>query len=310
MAGGGRGPHKGAGIPATGHSYDPAPRFPLRLGGHAGRADRGAGDGPALGKGQADVAVVGAGVFGAFTALALQERGHHVLSLDQYGPVSPRASSSGETRSIRSGYGDQAFYSAWSARGLAKWRLREAEFGRKLLYPSARIEMTDHWTDGMIAQRKIFDDLKLPYEIAQRDELRRRFPQMAFDDVDFAFVETSTSSVLVKAREAVLATIEHFEEGRPVALRPRRAGRGAGRRLLSLKLDGGDTVSAGSYVFAVAHGRANCCPGSPARASMSGAANISITARPPVTRAFHGRTNPCGMTISAADGALAASSGA
>jgi glycine/D-amino acid oxidase-like deaminating enzyme len=165
-----------------------------------------------LGKGQADVAVVGAGVFGAFTALALQERGHHVLSLDQYGPVSPRASSSGETRSIRSGYGDQAFYSAWSARGLAKWRLREAEFGRKLLYPSARIEMTDHWTDGMIAQRKIFDDLKLPYEIAQRDELRRRFPQMAFDDVDFAFVETSTSSVLVKAREAVLATIEHFEK--------------------------------------------------------------------------------------------------
>lgn len=217
---------------------------------------------PALGGGRPDVAVVGAGVFGAFTALALQERGHQVLSLDQYGPVSPRASSSGETRSIRSGYGDQAFYSAWSARGLAKWRLREAEFGRKLLYPSARIELTDHWTDGMIAQRKIFDDLKLPYEIAQRDELRRRFPQMAFDDVDFAFVETSASSVLVKAREAVLATIEHFEkqggQSRFVRAVP---GEAQGRRLLSLKLDGGETVSAGSYVFAVGPWAGKLLPG-------------------------------------------------
>ena len=207
---------------------------------------------PAIGRGRPDVAVVGAGVFGAFAALALREQGHRVVSLDQYGPVSPRASSSGETRSIRSGYGDQAFYSAWSARALTKWRAREAEFGRKLLYPSARIELTDHWTAGMTAQRKIFDDLKLPYDIASRDELRRRFPQMAFDDVDFAFVETAATSVLVKAREAVLATIEAFErKGGQSRFARAMPGEAQGRRLLSLKLDGGETLSAGSFVFAV-----------------------------------------------------------
>ena len=207
---------------------------------------------PALGRGLADVAVVGAGVFGAFAALALRENGHRVVSLDQYGPVSPRASSSGETRSIRSGYGDQAFYSAWSARALTKWRAREAEFGRKLLYPSARIELTDRWTDGMLAQRKIFDGLKLPYAIAGRDELRHGFPQMAFDDVEFAFVETAASSVLVKAREAVLATIEAFEKkGGQSRFARATPGEAQGRRLLSLKLDGGDTLSAGSFVFAV-----------------------------------------------------------
>jgi sarcosine oxidase len=207
---------------------------------------------PALGQGRPDVAVVGAGVFGAFAALALREAGQQVVCLDQYGPASPRASSSGETRSIRAGYGGQGFYSAWSAKALAQWRLREGEFGRKLLYPSARIELTDHWTEGMVAQRRIFDDLKLPYEIAPREELRRRFPQMAFDDVDFAFVETAASSVLVKAREAVLATVEHFEK-KGGQMRFARAVPGAtqGRRLLSLALDGGESLAAGSYVFAV-----------------------------------------------------------
>lgn len=213
---------------------------------------RAAGTAPAHGKHLPDVAVVGAGVFGAFTALTLRERGHQVLSLDQYGPVSPHASSSGETRSIRSGYGDQAFYSAWSARALAKWRLREAEYGRKLLYPSARIELTDRWHPSMLAQRKIFDDLKLPYEIAKQDELHRRFPQMGFDDVDFAFVETASSSVLVKAREAVLATIESFEKkGGQSRFARAVPGEAQGRRLLSLTLDGGESVSAGSFVFAV-----------------------------------------------------------
>lgn len=206
----------------------------------------------ALSKGLPDVAVVGAGVFGAFAALSLREAGMSVISLDQYGPVSPRASSSGETRSIRSGYGDQAFYSAWSAKALAKWRMREAEYGRKLLYPSARIELAREWLPGMVAQRKIFDGLKLPYEVANREELRRRFPQMAFDDVEFAFVETAASSVLVKAREAVLATIEAFEKkGGQSRFARAVPGEARGGRLANLKLDGGESLSAGAYVFAV-----------------------------------------------------------
>lgn len=213
---------------------------------------------PALGKaaalasGAPDVAVVGAGVFGAFTALSLREAGLSVVSLDQYGPVSPRASSSGETRSARAGYGAQAFYSAMSMQALARWRLREAEFARKLLYPSARIELTDHWTEGMIAQRRIFDDLKLPYDIADRAELRRRFPQMAFDDVEFAFVETAESSVLIKAREAVQAVIAAFEKkGGQSRFARAVPGEAKGGRLVNLTLDGGESLAAGSYVFAV-----------------------------------------------------------
>ncbi|UAL10809.1 NAD(P)/FAD-dependent oxidoreductase [Caulobacter segnis] len=201
--------------------------------------------------GAPDVAVVGAGVFGAFTALSLRERGLSVLSLDQYGPVSPRASSSGETRSIRAGYGDQGFYSAWAMKALAMWKAREAEYGRTLLYPNARIELADRWTPGLTAQKAIFEALKLPYEVAPQAELKRRYPQMAFDDVDFAFVETTASAAVIKAREAVLATMEAFAK-KGGAFRFARAvpGQAQGRRLLSLTLDGGEAVAAGQFVFA------------------------------------------------------------
>src|SRR6266542_6254905 len=60
-----------------------------------------------------DVAVVGAGVFGAWTAYRLRKAGHSVALLDAYGPGNARASSGGQTRVIRMGYGDQEIYTRW-----------------------------------------------------------------------------------------------------------------------------------------------------------------------------------------------------
>src|SRR5258708_11058675 len=52
-----------------------------------------------------DVVVIGAGVFGAWTAWHLARRGRKVLLADAYGPGNSRASSAGESRIIRMGYG-------------------------------------------------------------------------------------------------------------------------------------------------------------------------------------------------------------
>ena len=43
-----------------------------------------------------DIAVVGAGAFGAWTALNLQQSGAQVTLIDQYGPANSRATSGGE----------------------------------------------------------------------------------------------------------------------------------------------------------------------------------------------------------------------
>ena len=69
-----------------------------------------------------DVAVIGAGVFGAWTAWHLRRAGKSVLLLDAYGAAHSRASSGGESRVIRMGYGPDVIYTRWSHRSLGLWR--------------------------------------------------------------------------------------------------------------------------------------------------------------------------------------------
>src|SRR5262252_7966263 len=69
-----------------------------------------------------DMAVVGAGVFGAWTALALARRGKRVVLLEAYGPGHSRSSSGDESRIIRMGYGKDEIYTRWAQRSLAQWK--------------------------------------------------------------------------------------------------------------------------------------------------------------------------------------------
>src|SRR5438552_15983249 len=69
-----------------------------------------------------DVAVVGAGVFGAWIALHLAKRGQRVLLVDAYGPGHSRSSSGDESRIIRMGYGADEIYTQWSERSLVQWK--------------------------------------------------------------------------------------------------------------------------------------------------------------------------------------------
>jgi glycine/D-amino acid oxidase-like deaminating enzyme len=62
-----------------------------------------------------DTAVIGAGVFGAWTAYRLRESGQSVALLDGYGPANSRASSGGESRIIRMGYGADEVYTRRAA---------------------------------------------------------------------------------------------------------------------------------------------------------------------------------------------------
>ena len=57
-----------------------------------------------------DFVVIGAGSFGAWTAHELLRAGRSVLLLDAYGPANSRASSGGESRVIRMGYGADEIY--------------------------------------------------------------------------------------------------------------------------------------------------------------------------------------------------------
>src|SRR3977135_2870185 len=69
-----------------------------------------------------DVAVVGAGVFGAWTAWHLARRGRRVVLADAYGPGNARASSAGESRIMRMCYGADELYTRWAQGSLVQWK--------------------------------------------------------------------------------------------------------------------------------------------------------------------------------------------
>lgn len=69
-----------------------------------------------------DVAIIGAGVFGAWTAWHLLRAGKSVRLFDAYGAGHVRASSGGESRVIRMGYGADAVYSEMARESLPYWK--------------------------------------------------------------------------------------------------------------------------------------------------------------------------------------------
>src|SRR5689334_15848035 len=68
-----------------------------------------------------DVAVIGAGVFGAWIAYRLRREGTSVILIDAYGPGNNRASSGGESRIIRMGYGPDEIYTQSAISSFVLW---------------------------------------------------------------------------------------------------------------------------------------------------------------------------------------------
>src|SRR5262245_44603158 len=81
-----------------------------------------------------DVVVVGAGVFGVGIGYSLSLDAPNVLLLDAYGPGNSRASSGGESRIIRLGYGPDEIYSRSSQRSFVIWQELFAELDQSALF--------------------------------------------------------------------------------------------------------------------------------------------------------------------------------
>jgi len=208
----------------------------------ASRAGQAAGGSP-------EVVVIGAGAFGGWTALALREMGLSVTLVDAYGPGNARASSGGETRQIRASYGDREHYSRWAIEALERWKTREVEWGRRLLFGTGQVTFSPFWTPELEATKTVLDRLGVANEMIQRDELLRRYPQFNLDGIEVGHVVPSTG--VLKAREACLAVAEAFDAkgGRSLLARA-TPGRRAGGRLLDVALAAGGTLPAQTFVFA------------------------------------------------------------
>jgi glycine/D-amino acid oxidase-like deaminating enzyme len=156
-----------------------------------------------------ELVVIGAGAFGGWTALYLRELGHSVMLIDAYGPGNSRASSGGETRQIRAGYGNRVLYTRWAKEALVRWQARQEEWGTTLFVPTGRLVLSPEWTKSLADTKTVLDQEGIPNEVLQHDELASRYRQMNLDGIGWSLFEP-TSGVL-KARKACRAVAEAFQ---------------------------------------------------------------------------------------------------
>ena len=88
-----------------------------------------------------DVAVVGAGVFGAWTAYHLRRAGKRVILVDSFGAANSRASSGGESRIIRCAYGSDEIYSRFALRSLGQWKDLSRRTGTPIFHPVGALHL-------------------------------------------------------------------------------------------------------------------------------------------------------------------------
>jgi monomeric sarcosine oxidase len=195
-----------------------------------------------------DAVVIGAGSVGAWTAWHLRKAGLSVAFVDAYGPGNTRASSGGESRVIRAGYGPDEIYTRWALRSIACWREL-----------STRVELPVFHGTGVLWLGRVedrymeatLDTLRrcgAPHERLERRQIAERFPQIEPGSIEWGILEPQSGAlsarrgVAVVAAEAAGLGVERID----AAAAPPK-GRG---RLETVALSTGDRLAAGVFVFA------------------------------------------------------------
>jgi monomeric sarcosine oxidase len=195
-----------------------------------------------------DVAVIGAGVFGAWTAWHLAKRRQRVALIDAYGPANARASSGGETRIIRMGYGADELYTLWAQRSLEQWK-RFFEAAKAPLFNETGVLWLGGDDDTQLPRTATtLRHCKVPFDKFDRAALETKYPQVSFADIRTGIFEPH-SGVLM-ARRAVAALVEDalrvgVEYRSAQILKPTGSG-----RLEQVVTSQGERISAEQFVFA------------------------------------------------------------
>jgi glycine/D-amino acid oxidase-like deaminating enzyme len=195
------------------------------------------------------VAVVGAGVFGAWTAHHLHSQGHRVTLIDAWGPAHSRASSGGESRLTRAAYGKDAIYTGMAMDSLAQWKALSTISGLPIFVPCGVLfffPTEEPYVRDSVAAHKKFG---LPTDVLTQAEMARRFPMIDFDGISIGLHEPGFGALM--ARRAVLTLAERFVKAGGTYVKgyvqPLAHG---GDWLSEIRLSSGETIHADCFVFA------------------------------------------------------------
>jgi len=195
-----------------------------------------------------DTIVVGAGVFGAWTAWHLRRLGQRVLLLDGSGPANARASSGGESRMTRTIYGADDVYTRMAWDSLEDWRWLSSRSGLPILHAVGVLMFFAKREPFALQSIEAHRRLGLRLDVLDRPELQRRYPQVAWEGVELGLFEPDLGVLM--ARRAVQTLVQEFVraggEFRLASVVPP----GDGAALDGVRTSAGETLRAERYVFA------------------------------------------------------------
>jgi monomeric sarcosine oxidase len=192
--------------------------------------------------------VVGAGVFGAWTAYQLQRSGRRVLLIDAHGSGNNLSSSGDESRIIRMGYGGDEIYTRSAVRSLTLWKNLFQLNGEPLFFQTGVLWLA-HEGDAYPTQTiETLQRAGVRYEQLTTSELTSRYPQFELAGISWGLVEPDSGVILARravqavVRAAIQCGVEYLHDA---VVPPKDA-----EKPNHLLTAGGLQVSARSFVFA------------------------------------------------------------
>ena len=196
-----------------------------------------------------DAVVVGAGVFGAWTAWHLLRAGQRVLMVDKDGPAGGRASSGGETRVIRMAYGPDEIYTRMSQQSLPAWTDFFARIGQPDLFRQTGVLWLASADDATAAQSvAVLTRNGIRHEVLDHATLAQRYPQITVPPGGWGLFEPESGGLL--ARRAVQAVVEDNLRAGAELRRAAVTAPVGDTHLAEIRLDTGEAVRADRFVFA------------------------------------------------------------
>ena len=195
-----------------------------------------------------DMAVIGAGVFGAWIAYRLRQSSKSVILIDAYGPANSRASSGDESRIIRMGYGADEIYTRAAMRSLELWQEFAANVNEPLFRQTGVLWLAHESDPYPVATADTLTKLAVPFEKLAVSEVARRYPQFNLEGISWGMIEPH-SGVLM-SRRAVHAVVRRAIDDGVEYLQEQVAPPSGKGRLDSITTSNNRRISAGEFVFA------------------------------------------------------------
>jgi glycine/D-amino acid oxidase-like deaminating enzyme len=196
------------------------------------------------------VIVIGAGVFGAWTAMHLLRAGYRVTLIDAWGPAHSRSSSGGESRLTRAAYGKDAIYTRMAFDSLKEWKALSAVSGLPIFHECGVLfffPTEEPYVRDSLASHKA---LGIPTQALNRAEMSKRFPMIDFAGVEVGIYEPGFGALM--ARRSVQTLVNVFvQRGGEYVEGLAQPPQSTSGELAEVVLADGSKVGADQFVFAL-----------------------------------------------------------